>query len=92
MKTKKRKFETIYREMNYYQQFKDGNDVMKFNCFMGEFRKDAVKSFVGSDDEFNRQYNFYLQSWRWNAQQRDLGKNAHQSSKQFLKEVYENYN
>ena len=79
-------FETLYRAMKYYDGFKNGDDVVKLNCFMNE-----MYSYISEQDGFDEtKYDFFLKSWRWNAQQRIIG-NGQGTTKRFLNSVYRAY-
>lgn len=86
-----RKFETIYREMKHYPAFASGDEEIKYNCFMNELIVDAERVTEYDETKFNKTFNFYLMSYRWNAQQRDINNCDGQSTKQFLEKVYDNY-
>ena len=88
------KFETIWKELRLYTYFnysKYNDYVLIYNIFMAELEAVAKKH---KGDDFDSQgFDFFLKSWRWNAQQLQLKSCSDRTitAKQFCKEVYEAY-
>jgi len=84
---KRKSFETLWKGAKEYTAFRGNNYVAIYNCFMLELEDDA-RDVQGSDFEPKR-FAFFMQSWRWNAQQEQM--NHNRTPKQLCRDVYEAY-
>lgn len=81
-----RQFEQILAEMKHYFGFTSDSEVKKYNCFINEMEFDAQLT----QHYDSNKYEFYRKSWRWNAQQREIG-NESRTTEEFLRAVYDGY-
>ena len=89
-----RTFDELYKEMQYYEPF--GSSFCKsYNCFVAELEQDWLDEYEMAPDheirEASRKLDFFVKSWRWNAQQLDLENLYDKSVEDFLSEVYSAY-
>ncbi|SAL76518.1 hypothetical protein AWB71_05255 [Caballeronia peredens] len=80
-------FNTLWKKAQEYVAFDETKYTRAYNCFMWALEENAKK--VEGDDFDPKAFNYFLLSWRWNAQQAQLNRDC--SIRQLCLSVYEAY-